>query len=349
MDALNRIINSVAPTRVCDIGGWTDTWFAGYGNIFNIAVYPYVEVQVKCRIGPKGLTVKLENYGDIFDLDPTQIKYEQHPLIEAAIDSVKLPEDLSLEINIYSSMPPGASTGTSGAISVALIGALDALTEGRLTAAEAARLAHEVETDKLGQQSGVQDQLASAYGGINYIEICKYPYAGVSSIHVSDPVWWELESRLMLVYIGAPHNSSQVHKKVIERLGADAAENPLFHTLRRLATQARDALYLGDFTALGKVMNDNTEVQRQLHTALVCNSFEHIIDISSHFNALGCKVNGAGGDGGTITVLTDGDMAKKRILTQALQDAGYQVIPIYLARHGLRVWETSIGVKDRLS
>jgi hypothetical protein len=25
-----RIVNSVAPTHICDNGGWTDTWFAGH-------------------------------------------------------------------------------------------------------------------------------------------------------------------------------------------------------------------------------------------------------------------------------------------------------------------------------
>ena len=42
-----RIINSVAPIRICDNGGWTDTWFAEYGAIFNIGVYPYAEAQLK--------------------------------------------------------------------------------------------------------------------------------------------------------------------------------------------------------------------------------------------------------------------------------------------------------------
>ena len=31
-----RVINSVAPIRICDNGGWTDTWFAGHGKVFNI-------------------------------------------------------------------------------------------------------------------------------------------------------------------------------------------------------------------------------------------------------------------------------------------------------------------------
>ena len=41
-----RIINSIAPIRICDNGGWTDTWFAGHGKVFNIGVSPYVEVQI---------------------------------------------------------------------------------------------------------------------------------------------------------------------------------------------------------------------------------------------------------------------------------------------------------------
>ena len=42
-----RVIRSVAPVRICDNGGWTDTWFARHGKVFNIAVTPLVEVEVR--------------------------------------------------------------------------------------------------------------------------------------------------------------------------------------------------------------------------------------------------------------------------------------------------------------
>jgi len=38
----SRIINATAPIRICDIGGWTDTWVARRGQVFNIAVQPLV-------------------------------------------------------------------------------------------------------------------------------------------------------------------------------------------------------------------------------------------------------------------------------------------------------------------
>ena len=39
------ITNSVAPIHICDNGGWTDTWFAEYGAIFNIGIFLYAEPQ----------------------------------------------------------------------------------------------------------------------------------------------------------------------------------------------------------------------------------------------------------------------------------------------------------------
>lgn len=39
-----KIINAIAPIRINDFGGWTDTWFAKEGTILNIAVYPCAEI-----------------------------------------------------------------------------------------------------------------------------------------------------------------------------------------------------------------------------------------------------------------------------------------------------------------
>jgi len=62
-------------------------------------------------------------------------------------------------------------------------------------------------------QCGIQDQLCSAYGGINYIEMFDYPHATVSPIQVSNNIWWELERRLVLIYFGKSHTSSPSMKK----------------------------------------------------------------------------------------------------------------------------------------
>ena len=168
------VINAMAPIRVNDLGGWTDTWFAGTGAVLNIGVYPYAEVQIRVREerAEKGrIALHVENFGHRYELEPGRITYDEHPLLEASIDIMDLPESLSFEVNLYSEAPAGASTGTSAAVSVALLGALDLLTPGMRTPHELAMLAHRVETEKLGLQCGIQDQLASAYGGICFIEM----------------------------------------------------------------------------------------------------------------------------------------------------------------------------------
>jgi len=337
------IINAVAPTRICDVGGWTDTHFARSGAVFNIAVYPYVEIQIRSL--PREQTdarvvINAENYGDSYSLNPGHVIYNKHPLIEAAIKTMKLPEEIALKINIFSYAPPGASMGTSAAVSVSLVGALDALTPGHMTPHETAAFAHSIETKELGLECGVQDQLASVYGGINFIEIDKFPHSSVSNLTIPDNIWWELEQRLLLTYIGKPHESSEIHKMVIADLGSEPHNDPRMAQLRQLAYQSKDALYEGDFAALGRVFNTNTQVQRELHPKLVCEDFRQIISLAEDFNAIGCKVNGAGGDGGSVAILTNGDMRKKRELQTVLLKQGFQILPIYLSRRGLRVWKT---------
>jgi D-glycero-alpha-D-manno-heptose-7-phosphate kinase len=339
-----RVINSVAPIRICDNGGWTDTWFAGHGEVFNIGVYPYVEVQIKVFPVDERkhrITLYAENYGDNYPIVLGHSEWDRHPLLEAAIEYMRVPDDIALQINVYSEVPAGCSTGTSASITVALIGALDQLTPGRMTAHEVAFAAHRVETDMLGLQSGIQDQLCAAYGGVSFIEMFEYPYATVSQIQVPNSIWWELERRLVLVFLGKAHQSSAVHEQVIEKLEGGGPNHVALDTLRRTAEMSRDAVYAGDFKALGRAMIVNTEAQGDLHPDLISEDAHQIISIAKEHGALGWKVNGAGGDGGSVTLLSGATSSEKRTLIQAIEEANplFKSLPIYLSRFGLRVWE----------
>jgi D-glycero-alpha-D-manno-heptose-7-phosphate kinase len=337
------VVNAAAPIRICDNGGWTDTWFAKHGRVFNIGVHPYAEVQLTVRRGhgPGRVTVFAENYGDRYVVKtPPSAPWEKHPLLEAAIAYMRVPPDLDLDVTIYSEAPAGASTGTSAAVTVALIGALDALTPGRMGPQELALAAQRVETELLGQQCGIQDQICAAFGGINDIEMFDYPHARVHRVEVPDATWWELERRLLLIFLGRTHDSSAVHQQVIRDLEDEGPDCRALEDLRLTAPRSRDALRAGDFAGLGRAMIDNTDAQARLHHALVGTEAARVIGIARAHGVLGWKVNGAGGEGGSVTLLCDEHAAKKRALVRAIEaeDPLFRSIPIHLARHGLRVW-----------
>ncbi len=339
-----RIINAVAPIRICDNGGWTDTWFAEYGKIFNIGVYPYAEVQIEVfpvATLPERVVIYAENYGERYAPKREQTGWDRHPILEAAIELMGAPEDLSFQVTIFSEAPSGASTGTSAAVTVALIGAMDMLTPGRLTPHEVAYRAQSVEVDILGQQCGIQDQLCSAYGGINFIDMFYYPYSSVSQLQVPNSTWWELERRLTLIYLGRSHSSSQVHETVIRDLENAGPDDQRLEDLRATAEPSKDAIFAGDFNALGQAMIQNTEAQRRLHPHLVSKDSSRIIEIARDHGALGWKVNGAGGEGGSITILCGERSSVKRAMIREIEEENqlFQNIPVYLSRYGLRTWE----------
>ena len=345
----DRIIHARAPIRVNDIGAWTDTWFAGRGRVLNVAVLPGVEVQIavfrrRSKSGAR-VTVHAENFAEAFRLDPDRPRREPHGLLQFAIGSLPPGPDLALEIRLHSSVPAGISTGTSAAVCVTLLGALNALRPRPLPWAELARLAHRVETDKLGQQSGIQDQIAAAHGGISFIEMTRYPEARVSSVRIGPSLWSELDRRLCLVYMGTPHRSTDMHEKVIAELEGSGSllQREILRRLADIAVEAREALKSGDLDAYGAAMVRNNECQRALYCGLVSPEADAVAAVARGHGAPGWKVNGAGGRGGSLTVLAPGDDGLRRRMIVALEDLGrgIRVLSASLAPRGVQAWESS--------
>jgi D-glycero-alpha-D-manno-heptose-7-phosphate kinase len=293
--------------------------------------------------GTRGGRIVLDarNYGIRYAPQLGSSSWGPHPLLEASFREIKPPDTADVEIAIHSSAPAGASTGTSAAVLVALLGALDRLTGGRRGPQEIASAAHVVETVHLGQQSGIQDQLCSAFGGVNFIEMTEYPNAVVSPLTLSDPIRHELQRRLALIYLGRPHSSSPIHERVVRDLQQRGPDCAHLEALRSAAERARDAFVAGDFEALGSAMRDNTVAQAEMHADLVHRDAWRAIEIAAAHGAAGWKVNGAGGDGGSITLLSNTQPGARRAMVCAiLQDNPSLVpIPIVISRHGLRVSE----------
>lgn len=340
-----KTIHAIAPIRINDIGGWTDTWFSKEGRVLNTAVFPLVEVRIKVQENREKIDqrvlVRLENYGEALWINPEKPAYDHHPLIQGAFNSIVIPKDIMLQVTVYSHVPAGSSTGTSASVCVALIGALDYLVDRNHSVYEIAYLAHRVETEKLKLQSGIQDQLAAAYGGICYVEMYDYPEATVTRIDLDEELRKDLDDRLSLIYLGQSHSSSAIHEDVIAFLEEKGSQYSVIKRLRALAEKAKGCLLNRDLESFGDIMIQNNECQRTLHEGLISEEADSVINIAKKYAALGWKVNGAGGKGGSLTILGNEDETLRKLMLNDINSMGKGIrsIPISLASSGVTIKE----------
>jgi D-glycero-alpha-D-manno-heptose-7-phosphate kinase len=325
-----------APVRVLDAGGWTDTWFAGHGAVCNLAVSEGVEVLAD--LAPLGhgderlIDLRVRTFGEHYSF-PAHAPPGRHPLIETVLSRL-CPPGISAKVEVASAVPPGSGLGTSASVVVAVAMALFDGAGRSVDTDEVIATAHRIETEDLGLQSGVQDQIAAVYGGANLVVIGPYPTAEVRPLQLSDSTWESLTRRVVTLYLGAPHRSSSVHDTVIARL-AGSDRDVLLGPLRSAARRAAVALEAGDIEAYGEAMIYNTEAQTLLHPELVGGRARAVIECASSLGATGWKVNGAGGDGGSVTIVCPEDPG--RFLAQLDSMSGVTRLRLGPTRDGARV------------
>ncbi|MBN2244964.1 MAG: GHMP kinase [Candidatus Aminicenantes bacterium] len=341
-------IRSSAPLRVNDIGGWTDTWFARKGAVLNLSIGPPVKIVIKVFEHEKKdnpiVLVHAKDYHESFRFDPINPDFKVHPIIQGAVNSVKLPPGIDLEITIESTFPAASSMGTSAAVCVALLGGLDGLFFSRLSPLEVVSLAHKVETVKLGLQSGIQDQIAAVYGGVCFIQMPSYPMASVEKLSLDENTKDQLKMRLVSVYLGNAHSSSNLHERVIRSLESGGPGLKQINRMATLAREAKNMLQAGDLFEYGRIMIENNECQRALHPDLISEKADAVIKIAKNFRAAGWKVNGAGGSGGSISLLGSLEKGERDKMLRKFDSMGrgIRVLPLYLSDKGLTVEKVTI-------
>lgn len=326
------MIRASVPVRVCDIGGWTDTWFGEPGRVVNVAVGPGVEVTASAGAGPGPVVLHVGSFGDSYAVEPGTERARRHPLLEAAVDALPPPPGACIELSVHSSVPAGCGTGTSAAVAVAVLGALAAVRGDEMTPRQVAYLAHRLEVEVLGEESGVQDQLASAFGGVNFLRIDRYPTAQVEAL----PFWAGLGQHLSVVYLGRAHDSSALHREVIKDV---IARGPgAFERMRSAAEDARQAVALQDLELFSRSLSAANEAIEALHPDLIGADARRAQERARQVGALGWKVNGAGGDGGSVAILS-ASAKEKAVLEAAIVElgAGYQVLSLSPVAPGLEV------------
>src|SRR5439155_15833837 len=90
----------------------------------------------------------------------------EHPIIREAISMLEF-DAPQLEITTLADIPAGTGLGSSGSFTTALLKALYAHSRRLVHPEGLARLACEIEINRLREPIGKQDQYIAAYGGVN--------------------------------------------------------------------------------------------------------------------------------------------------------------------------------------
>jgi D-glycero-alpha-D-manno-heptose-7-phosphate kinase len=329
---VSRRVTVLVPVRVCDVGGWTDTWFAGHGRVCSLAVEPGVSVEAAAGPGEGRVVVDAVDFGATFTVGAEPA---EHRLLADAVREAGDLGPCDVHLRVSAAVPPSSSFGTSASVCVGVIAALDAL-RGAIRPPDAlAAAAHRAEVERFGRECGVQDQLAAAHGGANLIDIVDYPRAATGPLVLSTEVAAALDERLVHVAYGSAHDSSAVHEEVIGSLTDEGPSSPRLERIRLLADDAAQALVAGDLDAYGAVLTAATDAQAALHPALISEEAGELIDLARADGAAGWKVNGAGGGGGSISILAASPGRRDQLAAEAAR-LGHRPVPLSLAPHGAR-------------
>jgi D-glycero-alpha-D-manno-heptose-7-phosphate kinase len=309
-----------APIRLADVGGWTDTWFARFGSVCCLAAGP--AVTVKLRVSTNGrqefpAALRMPDVGVFCTIDDASLERLRvaHPMVAEVLSRHWNTGFGVAEILVTSGVPPGSSLGTSASVGVALVKALTLISGDDHPAAEIAALAHDAEIGA-GLESGVQDHVAAAFGGALHIDV-RYPSFNATPISLSNQLWQELSNRLCVLMLGR-HDSSATHRQVIARLADDASTSSEFETLRGLAEDAANALRAEDIDAYCSVLNASVPAQAALHPDLIGPVAVELHELVSRRGGA-IKVNGAGGYGGSISVVLPADPSGAEVVLGALR------------------------------
>ena len=133
----------------------------------------------------------------------------QHPLVREALKYI--PTD-RIQIAYDADLPACSGLGSSSAFAVGLLQGLHALKGEYPDSMSLAKEAIYLERTLCNEAGGVQDQLATALGGLNRIDMDSDGYR-VTPVSISDERLEAFSRKFMLLFTGRPHSRFTALKK----------------------------------------------------------------------------------------------------------------------------------------
>ncbi len=289
------MIISRTPFRISFFGGGTDyhTWYREHGGAVlstTINHYCYLTCRHLPPFFPEKTRVVWSRIEAVMDHD--QIV---HPAVRAVLQYMGM--DTGLEVHHTGDLPARSGLGSSSAFTVGLLHALHAL-QGRMSnKRELACEAVHIEREVIRENVGVQDQIATAYGGFNKISILPSGDFQVEPVIVPPHRLEELQSHLLLFFTGVSRTASNIAR---DQMQAQARGDKKAE-LMKMREMVDDALKIlttnSDIAEFGKLLHESWQIKRSLSASVAPEFIDEIYNRAIGAGALGGKLLGAGGGG----------------------------------------------------
>jgi D-glycero-alpha-D-manno-heptose-7-phosphate kinase len=329
-------ITAQAPCRADLAGGTIDLWPLYLFHPGALTLNFALEILTTCRITPlAGRRIELrsldtdreETFSDLAELNATP-KF-RHPLAAYAVRFFAPEQGLRLETN--SESPAGAGISGSSALMIATSAALARFT-GRKIDLEALRvIAQNIEAQIIRVPTGCQDYYPALYGGVSAIHL------ETDGVHrAAVPVApEEIEMRFLLVYTGAPRQSGINNWEVFKsHINGDKRVSRNFDKIVALARDMHQAFLRHDWEDVARLLREEWKLRRTNAPGITTPSIDKLIAVAQKNGGRAAKVCGAGGGGCILLMVEEG--AKDRV-ARAIARAGGHMLPLKVAREGLRV------------
>jgi D-glycero-alpha-D-manno-heptose-7-phosphate kinase len=302
------MIISKTPFRISFFGGGTDypewfnkeggqvlsTTFDKYCYVTSRFLPPFFEYKYKISYSI------IENVKNIF-----QIK---HPVIKAAIKELKL--DKGLEIHVNSDLPARSGLGSSSAFTVGVLNSLYSLKNKNISKNLLAIKAIKIERDILKENVGLQDQIATAYGGFNIINFKKNKNFTVEPIKISIERKNMLNNHLMLFFTGFARTATIIAKDQIKNIKNNREQ---LLKMRSMVVEAKNILLSKkNICEFGDMLNIAWNLKKSLSSQISNDQIDEIYNIALKAGAIGGKLMGAGGGGFMLLFAEPSEQEKVR-------------------------------------
>lgn len=276
---------------------------------------------------PQGIFLKYSQLQKADSVDEVE-----HPIMREAIRLMdfKTPQ---VEITTLADIPSGTGLGSSGSFTTALLKALFAHRRRTILPDELARLACEIELDRLQEPIGKQDQYIAAYGGITCFEFNPDDSVNAYPLPIAIDTLFDLEDNLLLFFTGFARSASAILKDQ-DRRSKETDEEMLdnLHHVKELGLRGRDLLIDGRTSEFGELMHEHWEHKRRRSKGMSNPQIDEWYDLGKKSGALGGKLVGAGGGGFLMFYAED-----RNRLRHAMSKAGLEEVRFRFDFEGSKV------------